>query len=217
MNNKQLYLHVKKIEEEAFSDEIDSSCDQIKSSGGGYTYYAPSWYFYKIPFLSEKEINLLKRPGKNMLSVGAGPAHLERLLVSHFGVPRENIVLADRVSEQLPVGFRTYIFDMHQIWPKMNEAPFNYIIFPESYLPDIEPKENTDYDELIRIRGQNLANVLRHAIPYLKTPGHIRLKPAFKEEVDAMKDSLEKEFSGVKIAYRESGTLLLSKSRSLIK
>ena len=60
-----------------------------------------------------------------MLSVGAGPAYLEKLIVRRFGVEKESIELADFPKAVLPGEFVSHRFDMHEEWPSFSE-PFDF-------------------------------------------------------------------------------------------
>lgn len=101
--------------------------------GLGYAAFPPSWHF-RSGLITEQMVKDLIENQKTLLSVGAGPAHLERLLVE-LGVNRKNIVLADKFTEFIPEGFARYRFDMFGRWPDFREI-FDYIIFPQSiFLP----------------------------------------------------------------------------------
>ncbi|MEI6773282.1 MAG: hypothetical protein WCL18_00135 [bacterium] len=53
-------------------------------------------------------------------------------MLIHLGANKNNIILADKESRDLPNGFKTEIFDMFEEWPKFKSGQFDLIIFPEN-------------------------------------------------------------------------------------
>jgi hypothetical protein len=81
--------------------------------------------------VTAEDIELLKQPGKCLLSVGAHPAFLERLL-PELGVPVEHMLIADKEQGivQAAGTIPSVTFDMLGDWPDL--GMFDRIIFPES-------------------------------------------------------------------------------------
>jgi len=81
--------------------------------------------------------------GKNLLSVGTGEGHLERLLVEGFQIPKERIQIADKeIFEKVThFGFKIHKFDMTEPWPDLN-FKYDHIIFPEALGVALSTKEH---------------------------------------------------------------------------
>jgi len=99
-------------------------------SGDSFLYYYSKKYF-KNKIITPEMISKLRK-GAKMLSVGVGPALLERTLLA-FSIPYENIDVADlelhpRIKKY---PFKRYEFDMSKEWPQT--AKYDYIIFPDSF------------------------------------------------------------------------------------
>ncbi|MBI4053941.1 MAG: hypothetical protein HY397_01270, partial [Candidatus Doudnabacteria bacterium] len=82
------------------------------------------------------DANLIKRlkNGAHMLSVGVGPAYLERAIQRVFDIPSEQITLADKAwyKQALQTPFPKAKFDMTKPWPK-HLSKFDIMLFPESF------------------------------------------------------------------------------------
>ncbi len=110
----------------------------------GYCYYPPS-SFAERGLLDSVMLERL-RSGDKLLSIGAGPAYLERFLAA-MGAPVENIVLADLSDRHLPTGFAQHTFDASgNNWPDFGTR-FDFVIYPESFSMINEPAEELEKDD----------------------------------------------------------------------
>jgi len=166
--------------------------------------------------IDTKRLTRPPQPKSNLyLSVGCGPAHLERLLVARLGIRPEQIVLADISDKSVPSGFKFYQFDMHQDWPKL-DGTFDYVIFPES--PLINLNFSADIDESSRQirqpdRERGLYNLLVRSLRVLNSPGQIRLTSGLTQDFvrDPVKAKIEAEFPNVSMGYSGELTYVLKK------
>lgn len=99
----------------------------LPPDGNDWNYHSPS-HHVRTSLLTPEVLKDLQS-GKSLLSIGCGAAHLERILTNRFGI--KQIELADIDAENLPKGFKSYIFDMHQDWPELGK--FDYIFFTECF------------------------------------------------------------------------------------
>ncbi len=95
-------------------------------------FYFPAISYFENESITPEMIKKLQSRG-NLLSVGSGDGHLERLITEGFNVSKKRIVLSDI---ELDPGlekrnFRTCEFDMTKPWPDFQEK-FDYIFFPQS-------------------------------------------------------------------------------------
>ncbi|MDO8655640.1 MAG: hypothetical protein Q7K45_00240, partial [Nanoarchaeota archaeon] len=172
---------------------------------GVYFIFAPSHHFRpQKPLMTEEIVTDLKETKKRILSVGYGPAYLERLLVSRLGVKPEQITLADISDEYALDGFEFYQFDMHQDWPNFGKR-FDYVLFPES--PLINFNFSGDMDHLSttlrqRDRENGLYRLLVRSLNVLNSPGQARLTCGIRDIVrDPVKERIEAEFPHVNMHY----------------
>ncbi len=168
---------VRSLEERLFSDALDPN-DVTRMKNPAYSWlYRPS-HHVESGLLTEQDVERLKH-GATMLSVGAHPAHLERLLLE-LGVPASAITLADTnpelVASTSPL--RRMIFDMTAPWPALGR--FDLIVFPESLcialsniLDQEKPQGEGPYPHDDR-EAELLAFVLEHALEHLADGGEIR-------------------------------------------
>src|SRR3989344_2636912 len=106
--------------------------DIIEDNRTSYGFFAPSYYFDpNAPFITPEIVRELTE-GKRMLSVGCGPAYLERFLVRAEKISSTRIELADIDPHYRRRGFKMHVFDMLKPWPGF-EGKFDYTIFPNSY------------------------------------------------------------------------------------
>lgn len=109
--------------------------------------------------------------GARMLSVGVGEGHLERLLALGFGIPQEQMSIADnhRFHPKMRAsGFPEYSFDMTKEWPKFEER-FDYVLFPESlniatmnYKDEMTVRFNDDVRKVESLFEKGKLNELRN-------------------------------------------------------
>jgi hypothetical protein len=160
----------------------------------GYVYYGAAWHA-QTGLIDEGMIASLCN-GKRMLSVGAGVAYLEQILVRCLGIPRENLVLAD-IKDILPQGFNRLVFDMYGPWPKKTRESFDYVIFPESILL---------VSEAGRSEVERASRLLQNSISTLKAGGQIRIGsrsdigPISMRRIMAAWNKIKEDFPGVGLA-----------------
>ncbi len=191
MDYQELEQKVIKAQLELFKDRIipdgyGGSCMTSREEGA-YVYFAPAWHV-RFGLITPKLVEDLQQ-GKNMLSVGCGPAYLERLLAKTFNIPQENIGLADREPVYLK-GFRSYQFDMFKAW-KGVKGKFDYIIFPESLVACMERVgrlrkdfRGTGYAPTMGFENLRL-ELIKKALTYINRPGQIRASPypSYEDEI----------------------------------
>ena len=120
-------------EEERFGDVYLRKGEEMLCEGDRtYIYFSGPVYF-KDEFVNAKMVNRLQN-GARILSIGTGEGHLEKLLNQSFAIPQDQISITDypEIHPRIKsTGFKEYVFDMTQTWPKL-DGKFDYIIFPES-------------------------------------------------------------------------------------
>jgi hypothetical protein len=178
-------------------------------------YYLPSHYFLR-EFISEKDVADLATQSKKMLSVGSGPAYLERFLV-HRGVRPENIQLADKRTDTHPPGFRFTKLDMFSEWDQIENGPFDLIIFPESVMIMIPFDQKRADDWSVEERDLYLADKIHQlaakALIHLAPDGEIRMIGPSIPASDVMDEELEKLLArdGQEISMQRHGKTLIVK------
>jgi hypothetical protein len=168
---------IRALEESLFADQLDP-VDATRMKSPDYSWlYRPSHHI-QTGLITEKEIDALKK-GKRLLSVGAYPAYLERLLIE-LGVPAENIVVTDsnpQLSDHASP-LQSFIFDCTKDWPDL--GLFDLIIFPESLciaLTDRIKQENIPADgeyPTDALEAELLTHILQEALSRLSPDGVIR-------------------------------------------
>ena len=160
-----------------FGAELDSD-DATRMKSTEYSWlYRPS-HHVKTGLVIEADIALLSQPGKRILSVGAQPAYLERVLVE-LGVPAGNILVADTLpaimgASEIP----SVAFDMLQEWPEI--GMFDLILFPESMCIALTDKIDTmglhggEKFATDTLESELLTTVLTEALRHLRPDGEIR-------------------------------------------
>jgi len=161
-----------------FADQLDPA-DATRMKSDQYSWlYRPSHHI-ETGLVTEEDINELQN-GKRLLSVGACPAHLERLLVES-GVPSDAIIIADSNPDILTVDtpIQKELFDCTKKWPDL--GLFDIIIFPESLciaLTDAIKQEHiADHTESFPTDAQEaelLAHIMKEALSRLQPGGVIR-------------------------------------------
>lgn len=170
-----LYDQFRAWEVEDYPEFAKENTSTFTHSGPIYMSFGPSWHAQKN--LVTEDIIAKLQNGATLLSVGAGPAHLERLLVKHCSVPTGNITLADK-STQLPAPFPRVQFDLRKQWPFFAQ-PFDYVFFPECI-------GALDYGK--RPRHALLAHAASEALNVVKPDGEIRMDGIF-QSTDSIKNA----------------------------
>lgn len=166
------------LEATLFADAFDPA-DSSRMKSNQYSWlYRPSHHI-KTGLITEGDVAALIN-GKKLLSIGACPAHLERLLVA-LGVPSKNIVIADSNPDILGVDtpMQKVVFDCMKEWPELGQ--FDIIIFPESLciaLTDTMKQEDiADHTAAFPTDAREaelLAHVMQEALARLAPDGVIR-------------------------------------------
>ncbi|MBT3817460.1 MAG: hypothetical protein HOE80_01310 [Candidatus Magasanikbacteria bacterium] len=158
--------HIRKAEQELFPEfETEDFC--IDSPETNNFYFAPNWHFREGLITEEDIEHFKKNTEQKILSIGSGPAYLERLLVS-LDIPKENITLSDINPQDLPDDFEKETFNMLEKWPTLNnEEKFDLIIFPEN------PSINVNFSGQKRI--QAFVHIFSEALKNLNPDETIRI------------------------------------------
>ncbi len=169
---------IRALEAELFGDALDPAhATRMKSDDYSWL-YRPSHHI-ETGLITEDDVHALKN-GNKLLSVGACPAHLERLLVA-LGVPGENIVIADSnpLLKDIPSSMESLVFDCTKEWPAL--GLFDLIIFPESLciaLTDTLKKENIQSDDTAfptdAREAELLTHIMKESFDHLTSNGVIR-------------------------------------------
>lgn len=111
---------------------VEEQSDYVLDSGNDRYFSYTAEYYARQGLIDPKLVSDLRR-GKTLLDVGAGSAHLDRLLVYGLDVPKESITLNDiAVSSRLGSLTENLVtFDMNSQWPK-KIGKFDYILFGQS-------------------------------------------------------------------------------------
>lgn len=214
MTPKEYHNFIKTIQEEEFPGVFDEY-GFAKEDDGKHFIFAPSHHFEPSgPLMTEEIVDDLRENQKKLLSVGCGPAHLERLLASRLGIDPKKITLADISDEYNTDRFTFYRFDMHKDWPEL-DGPFDYIIFPESPLINLNFRgDSTFYFGKIcqPHREEGLYNLLARSLDILNAPGKVRLTCGVAGFVKALvKEKIEAAFPNVRMDYPGELTCLIKK------
>lgn len=165
-----------------------------------YKQYSPSWHIGS-GLIREEIVKDLRKSDKNVLSVGAGPAHLESYLVKYEGVRLEQISLADRWP-WMPQEFERFYFDMWNpsTFPDFKKQ-FDYIWFPSSILLNHKVREGT---EAIHYT----ADLIAHFLPHVKPKGQIRIDShwLYQGDLEALRRRI----------YRKRPNLSMTANKKLI-
>lgn len=149
-----------------------ASLEVISPDNRRYMYFSPSWHFRHELITEEIVKKFIENKNLKMLSVGAGPAYLERFLV-YLGMDRNNITLADEDPIDIPEGFDAKIFDMRSEWPDFEGKEFDLILFPEvPILDDVSMKKFllTDEENI-----ETYTALFGEALKHLRVGGEIRM------------------------------------------
>jgi len=208
---KPYWKQMRELETQLFPEFKDEDfC--IDSPETNNFYFAPSVHFKK-DLITEADVEKFKNdPQRKMLSVGSGPAYLERLLVN-LGINKNNIVLADIESRDLPKDFKTKIFDMFGEWPEFeDDQKFDLIIFPEN------PSINVHYDYGDE-RIQAFTSLFIKALQRLKPGGEIKItgNPNREEVTEKVERKLKKAGYNVTVqnfSDKGKGSLIVVKNET---
>lgn len=169
---------VRVLEASLFADQLDPA-DVMRMKSDQYSWlYRPSHHI-ETGLVTEEDINALQN-GKRLLSVGACPAHLERLLIE-LGIASENIIIADSNPDILTIDtpIQKELFDCTKKWPDL--GLFDIIIFPESLciaLTDaIKQEDISDHTGSFPTDAREaelLAHIMKEALSRLQPGGVIR-------------------------------------------
>jgi hypothetical protein len=191
--DKSFVATIRNLERELFPEFKNETL--YSPEGVNYFYFAPSWHI-EAGLLTENDIELLRRDEtRKLLSVGAGAAHLERLLVK-MGVAQESIFLVDENASTMPPEFERMEFDMYGQWPDFERKRFDRIIFPESVLLNVRFRKHAE-------RRNGLRHIIASSLPLLTqegvmcADGHSQLAANVGEVIQ----SLQREGHTVSVHY----------------
>ncbi len=166
---------VRELEERLYAGKLRDDDPGLMKEERRFWHFRPS-HHAATGLITQEDIALLSRPGKRLLSVGASPAFLERLLVD-LGVPAQNILVTDKdpaiTNAAGPIP--SLAFDMHGTWPET--GTFDRIIFPESLciaIRDRLPKEDNADHHLDEGETALLTAIFRRAVARLQPGGVLR-------------------------------------------
>ncbi len=191
---------VRALEQQLFKNELHLD-DSSRMKNDQYSWlYRPS-HHVATKLITESDIKMLSLPDKHLLSVGAHPAYLERLLLE-LGVPTEHILIADSdpALKAAKKSLRSLQFDMLEPWPEI--GMFDLIIFPESLciaMADRIAKEGSDQNgeefPTDAREAELLSAVLSQALKRLEPHGEIRANgpQSHPNVVNAAKDMLSEQ------------------------
>ncbi|MFA6039336.1 MAG: hypothetical protein WCV62_01240 [Candidatus Peribacteraceae bacterium] len=166
---------VRELEERLFAGKLREDEPGMMQEERKFWRFRPS-HHAATGLLTQEDVALLSQPGKRLLSVGAMPAYLERLL-PELGVPAENILVTDTDPDitDAAAPLPALAFDMHGTWPET--GTFDRIIFPESLciaIRDRLPKEENDDHHLDEREAELLTAILKQALMRLRPAGILR-------------------------------------------
>ena len=132
LDSSQFANFIRSTEQAVFPGEKHVAGSSLYSTSGGYQYFAPSHYA-KGGLISPALVADLQ-DGAQLLSLGCGPAHMERSLVTLFGINPAAIDLCDRKTypQIAQWNFRFRQFDLLAAWPAFDKQ-YDYVVFPESF------------------------------------------------------------------------------------
>ncbi len=194
---------VRELEKEMFPEFKDD--DVLQPEKNPNFYFASSWHFKSGLMTDEVVRSLVADDSKKLLSMGSGPAYLERLLTK-LGVKKENITLVDIDPKYVPPDFTSKIFDMYSEWTDLGDELYDLIIFPESTL--FHSRFKTD-QEIIDGAYTLIASALSH----LKPGGTIRMTGTLNNwEIKTITQRFSREDKKVDITKTESYNGLVIKN-----
>jgi hypothetical protein len=169
LTQEEAFKRVKELERNCYPDlfgPLGSFTGMSEYNGKLYAVSRPSDLYYPgLPLLTPHVVTRLQHGG-TLLSVGSGHAYGEQMLVTDFGIPRENIDLADITSEAFPPHFKTFEFDMYKRWPNLGRK-YDFIIFRNSTL--------LISDNSPRLQEKRLAVLIDRAMSKVSNVGEVRL------------------------------------------
>ena len=194
---------VRELEKEMFPEFRDD--DLLQPEGNIYFYWAPSRHFKSELMTDEVVQSLVSDDSKKLLSLGSGPAHLERLLTK-LGVKKENTTLVDIDPRDVPPDFTSKIFDMYSEWTDLGDELYDLIIFPESTL--FHTNFKTD-QEII----DGAYKLITQALSHLKPGGSIRMSCLLNDiEIETLTKRFAYEGKKVDITKTKSRNTLVIKN-----
>lgn len=195
---------VQEIEETLFADQLDPK-DSARMKSDKYSWlYRPS-HHAATGLITESDIT----SGKRILSVGAHPGFLERVLIA-LGLPADNLVIADSDPGILSIAgdFQKKQFDMTDAWPELGMC--DLILFPESLCISLSNKIEQEGTQPVAKKSslyptdtreaELLAFVLTQALKRLRPAGEIRANGPMSHP-NVVKTAQEK-LRNVKLEYQ---------------
>ncbi len=198
------------FEQKLYADQLHDDRSMMKSGDRRFWHFRPS-HHVASGLLTQEDVMCLSPSGKRLLSVGASPAFLEKLL-PEIGVPAENIVLADkdpiRIENAGPL--KVVTFDMNDPWPEM--GTFDRIIFPESLCIAIGDRlkergtaaPSSDAHPNDPLEAELLTSIMREALRRLRPGGIIRANGPMSHPkvVQKMEEALSRDGIRCDVQYK---------------
>ena len=208
MNPREYQQHIRRLEMEEFPElaEDDYSIESISHCGN--ILFTPNHQFTPShPLMTEEIVVDLQTSEKSLLSIGCGPAYLERLLTSRLGVKPKQITLGDISQDHVPSGFDFHQFDMYGDWPEI-QKPFDYIIFPESVLINVRFNEDSE-------KKEGLYHIVANSLDRLKPIGEIRMNGhcQLRENVSSVTDRISQHYPNAKLIYHDNELLSVTRGK----
>ncbi len=203
--SKQYWEKIRNMEIEMFPEFVGGDIFGDKD----YFYFAPSWHF-KSGLITEQDIIDFKNDhSKKLLSIGSGPAFLEKVLVK-LGVKKENITLSDIDFQVLPEDFKSKSINMREDWKTLGDEHYDLIILPESFLGVVKLENlfKVSADEFSQSKKDGLLHVLSQALLHLKPSGKIRINGHQLTEQEVLSVGEQLKSKGYKINIIFSNSLI---------
>jgi hypothetical protein len=166
MTTKAFVGEVRRLEERLFADQLGDA-GRMKSDRYSW-HYRPS-HHAASGLVTPDDI------GKHILSVGAFPAYLERVLCE---LGATHIVIADNdpAIAEIKSDMKAVVFDATKPWPAAG-GTFDLIIFPESLcicMSDLLKKDSDVPFATDTLEAELLSGILGQALSRLRPGGEIR-------------------------------------------
>ncbi|MBP9836808.1 MAG: hypothetical protein KBC78_03160 [Candidatus Pacebacteria bacterium] len=187
---------LKSLQRRMFGNRLKNDSYVLTQPGSEHSYFSPYHHFEKGLVTEELVEDLKSHPDEKILSVGAGPAFLEQLLVE-MGIDKERFVLSDKDTEVMPEGFVNIELNMYGQWPN-NLGKFSLILFPESVR--IHSDKPSEVFELL----------LKRALGALEDDGEIRMDGHGQNTKVTDKIEAHLREQGYKVEIKNNGKLLVA-------
>jgi hypothetical protein len=187
---------LKSLQRKMFGSRLKDDNYVLTHPGSEHSYFSPYHHFEKGLVTEELVEDLKSHPDEKILSVGAGPALLEQLLVE-LGIDKGRFVLSDKDTDVMPEGFVNIELNMYSQWPS-NLGKFSLILFPESVR--IHSDKPSEVFELL----------LKRALGALEDNGEIRMDGHGQNTKVTDKIETRLNEQGYNVEIKNNGKLLVA-------